>query len=343
MNDKISPITPKKRYSCTSEYATPKGSDDSDNSLYYSFTLSEDDSMLSKENSINGGQWTVSNSPSASRIPRTKTPLLRKVLQSNFTPRNKNNKRVSFSNVSKPEPMPALAGKIPKFQSASEMIPQMDSNPSSIYDLKPIEENLPPISSEKSSSKPTEQNDIDDASVNDSASDATDDLESDLHDTIIENPSSAAFNATNGNSELPLPIGPSHEPIKVDATDDSPLTSNPSEVNVSSSSTLKSTVSNENASNTKTIGDVLREKVKPATQTRNSAKVNRQRLANESRKSVFPGSKTRATTYKRRSSTYEPRKVDPRKSLSVLKHVVNKVTKSITGNSHSIINVSLKF
>lgn len=326
MNDKISPITPKKRYSCTSEYATPKGSDDSDNSLYYSFTLSEDDSMISKENSINGGQWTVSNSPSASRIPRTKTPLLRKVLQSNFTPRNKNNKRVSFSNVSKPEPMPALAGKIPKFQSASEMIPQMNSYPSSTYDLKPIEENLPPISSEKSSSKPAEQNDIDDASVNDSASDATDDLESDLHDTIIENPSSAAFNATNGNSELPLPIGPSHEP----------QTSNPSEDNVSSneatsSAALKSTISNENSSNTKTIGDVLREKVKPATQTRNSAKVNRQRLANESRKTVFPGAKTRATTYKRRSSTYEPRKVDPRKSLSVLKHVVNKVTKSITG------------
>lgn len=326
MNDKISPNTPKKRYSCTSEYATPKGSDDSDNSLYYSFTLSEDDSMISKENSINGGQWTVSNSPSASRIPRTKTPLLRKVLQSNFTPRNKNNKRVSFSNVSKPEPMPALAGKIPKFQSASEMIPQMNSYPSSTYDLKPIEENLPPISSEKSSSKPAEQNDIDDASVNDSASDATDDLESDLHDTIIENPSSAAFNATNGNSELPLPIGPSHEP----------QTSNPSEDNVSSneatsSAALKSTISNENSSNTKTIGDVLREKVKPATQTRNSAKVNRQRLANESRKTVFPGAKTRATTYKRRSSTYEPRKVDPRKSLSVLKHVVNKVTKSITG------------
>lgn len=335
MNDKISPNTPKK-YSCTSEYATPKGSDDSDNSLYYSFTLSEDDSMISKENSINGGQWTVSNSPSASRIPRTKTPLLRKVLQSNFTPRNKNNKRVSFSNVSKPEPMPALAGKIPKFQSASEMIPQMNSYPSSTYDLKPIEENLPPISSEKTSSKPAEQNDIDDASVNDSASDATDDLESDLHDTIIENPSSAAFNATNGNSELPLPIEPSHEPIKVDATDDSPQTSNPSEDNVSSneatsSAALKSTISNENSSNTKTIGDILREKVKPATQTRNSAKVNRQRLANESRKTVLPGAKTRATTYKRRSSTYEPRKVDPRKSLSVLKHVVNKVTKSITG------------
>lgn len=341
MNDKISPITPKKRYSCASEYATPKGSDDSDNSLYYSFTLSEDDSMLSKENSINGGQWTVSNSSSASRIPRTKTPLLRKVLQSNFTPRNKNNKRVSFSNTLKPEPMPALAGKIPKFQSASEMLPQIDSNASSTYDLKTIKEHLPPISNEKSSSKPTEQNDIDDTSVNDSASDATDDLESDLHDTIIENPTSAAFSATNENSELPLPIEPTHEPINFDATDDSPQTSNPLEGNVycneaTSSAAFKSTVSKENSSNSKTIGDVLRGKAKPATQTRNSAKVNRQRLANENRKTVLPGAKTRATTYKRRSSTYEPRKVDPRKSLSVLKHVVNKVTKSITGYSQNL-------
>lgn len=73
--------TPKKRYSCISEYATPKGSDDSDNSLYYSFVTSEDENLSNKENS---------------NINNTSGQLIRTVLQANCTPRNKINKRVSF-------------------------------------------------------------------------------------------------------------------------------------------------------------------------------------------------------------------------------------------------------
>lgn len=330
MNGKVSPITPKKRYSCASEYATPKEADESDSSLYYSFSMSEDDGLTSKENSANGGQWTVSHS--ASRIPKAKTPLLRKVLQPNYTPRNQNNKRVSFSYASKVNPTPEISVKVPKIEPHTAT----DSNPSTTFDMKPIEEKL------KSILKENEQKSIDtigtSANINDSGSDVTDDLENDLHDTIIANPLSTAYNFSDGHGAIS--VQPNNDvPVKDEKTGDvlqtlAGVSSDQVNKNLESEASIPNASNgNVNAQCIKTVDDVLRGAIKNESQTRNSAKSNRQRLANESRKSVVPvGKKTaRATTYKRRSSIYEPRKVDPRKSLGVLKHAVSKVTKSITG------------
>lgn len=333
-----SPNTPK-RYSCTSEYATPKGSDDSDSSLYYSFALSEDD--VCKENSINGGQWSVSNSPS--RIPRTKTPLLRKVLQPNYTPRNKNNKRVSFSHLAKPDPKSdPNSGKIPKLLSQSGTLAKADLNPSSTYDMKLIEENLPPISNENPANT-LEQNTVTEAvTMNDSSSDVTDDLENDLHDTIIENPSSIKPNHSSNEAGEEQTASVEQRQQNAEPSLEKNKTNDLSQVPTDPNQLIQSSVSQCSVSDAlkgktdtkKTVEDILRNVIKKAPpQTRNSAKVNRQRLANANQNTILPGVKRtiRATTYKRRSSTYEPRKVDPRKSLSALKNAVSKVTKSFTG------------
>lgn len=326
--------TPNKRYSCTSEYATPKGVDDSDNSLYYSFVLSEDDGV-SKENSINGGQWAVSdlsNSPMPSRASKTKTPLLRKVLQANNTPRNKNNKRVSFNFQPKPSPTPSeISRKISKMQPKSETIPTGGVNPSSTFDMKLIEANLAQISQEKPKDDGTVAENGENGTVsNDSASDVTDDLEND--DTIIENPSSTWNILVENHTEMPENTEkPDDESPTTERTSDLPQTSKSEEMCVPTTvQTIPSLPTHTNSNNTKTVEDILRGAVKngPKVDTRNSARVTRQRLTIETRKSILPA---RATTYKRRSSTYEPRKINPRKSLSVLKHVVNKVTKSMTG------------
>lgn len=249
MNNDRSPVTPKKRYSCNSEYATPKDSDDSDSSLYYSFVLSEDDKdTVCKENSVNGGHHL-----------KAKTPLLRKVLQTMHTPRNINNKRVSFSHL--PKPMTATV----------KIVKTMDSDIGApTFNLKRIEESLPIVSNEK----PIEDN-FHDSSF----------MDNELQNTIIENV--AEKTRTPPNPQL-------------------------SNINTGANATI-----------TRTVEELLREAHKNESHTRNAAKINRQRLAKDSRKSVLPTAKKLS----RRSSTYEPRKIDPRKSLGVLKQVANKVTK----------------
>lgn len=271
--------TPNKRYSLESNecFATP-AADDSETSLYYSF-----DNSTNKENSINGGYWKVTTP--GTQVPNTSS-LLRNVLQSNFTPRNKNNKRVSFSYLAKKSPIPPnSAGKIPKL-----LVTMITTNSVNGNDMEPIEENVTPENTE---------------TINDSASDVTDDLENEMHDTIIENP----FSATNNRGEE------SESKTKAKAGLSIPTT--------------------ENVENTKFIDEILSEtNTKLPSKTRNATKVIRQRLAHESRKSILPVAKkaTRSTTHtRRRSSTFEPRKVDPRKSLGVLKQVEKKVSKSIAG------------
>lgn len=98
-------------------------------------------------------------------------------------------------------------------------------------------------------------------------------------------------------------------------------------------STSRSNEARKTLSNVKTLEEVLRAAQKPA-QSKNTTKIGRQQLASDSRKSIVPPKKptTRATTYKRRSSTYEPRKVNPRASLAVLKNVASQVIKTIPGN-----------
>ncbi|XP_055302640.1 uncharacterized protein LOC129568587 isoform X2 [Sitodiplosis mosellana] len=348
-----SPATPKKRYSCTSEYATPRESDDSDNSLYYSFV---DDNVLNKENSVNSGLWTItdaSNSPIAPRVSKAKTPLLRKVLQTNHTPRNRNNKRVSFSHLSKPSPTPAATVKIAKTKDLESEALNSDRNVT--FDLKPIEESLPIISNKEQEEceSVAESSTIDESVL----SDVTDDLESELHNTIIENPPSASEYAIpkesceRNNSEehatsvhtAPVShVSGNKSPVTplqaIELSESNGMHSSPHMMtdlleNVTPQlSTVSPQLSNENTvTNIRTVEEIIEEARKNIPQTRNAVKINRQQLANDNRKSILPIAKkaTRATSYKRRSSTYEPRKVDPRKSLGVLKQIANKVTKTI--------------
>lgn len=288
--------TPKKRYSCTSEYATPRGLDDSDNSLYYSFVVSDDEGF--KENG--GGHM---NSPVLACTAKAKTPLLRKILQSNYTPRNKNNKRVSFSSAQKPNPTPESLGKVQKTQSNSADCSNGCSAPTTTpFNLKPIEECLLNTSNKNDAENMAHHNENEHAVVNDSASDVTDDLENELHDTIIENTPSVM-----NNTLLSGDGGQVSENIEMSEREKCKVKTSPSS-------------KNSLTCGLKTVKKLASENVT----TRNATKLNRQRLANETRKSILPVSKksTRTTTY--RSSTYEPRKVDSRKSLNVLKQAARK-------------------
>lgn len=336
-NMDTSPATPKKRYSCASEYATPKESDDSDSSLlYYSFV---EENAFNKENSVNGGTWTVSDSssPIAPRVSKAKTPLLRKVLQSNHTPRNKNNKRVSFSHLSKPSPTPTVTVKIAKTEeSEGEKV----SDRNVIFDLKPIGESLPNISNVNQFQQKNEEkteNVVDTNTIDESlSSDVTDDLENELHNTIIENPPFAANSTlTSSNEEHDTPAASVVIPQQDIKASESNETHSLQLMNDLLPKTNPQLSKEKTVTSTRSIEELLREARKnvPQNQTRNAAKTNRQNLANDTRKSILPIAKksTRATTYKRRSSTYEPRKVDPRKSLGVLKQIASKVTKTIGG------------
>lgn len=315
MENDTSPVTPKKRYSCISEYTTPM---ESDESVYYSplqnysFVVSED--AVNKENSINGGQWTITettNSPTASRVSKAKTPLLRKVLQTNYTPRNKNNKRVSFSHIPKPSPIPKTTEK----NSKTNNLDNRDCDRTVSFDLKPIEKSLPIVTKEELKdikSYEKIENDTDSNTANESSLDTTDDL----HNTIIEN-STAAGNSTSGEEFI---------------TSQQSVTLLEKKGQFINYSELKNNVSHKsNAANTRTVEEIIYEDEKNVLQTKNTARINRQRLAYDNRKSLLPVTKkqTRFTTYKRRSSTYELRKVDPRKSLGALKQVASKVTKTM--------------
>lgn len=228
----------KKRYSSASEYGTPV-SDESENSLYFSFSV--DEYPPNKEN--------TSHTPSSS-IPSTskaKTPLLRKVLQSNFTPRNANNKRVSFNHLPKQIP---VEEKMAKTTDVHDQKSAMNSN--AIFDLKPISEYVQKIIEENNADQDV----------------PIDDDDEELHNTIIENYSSVKLSEANKATE----------------------------------------------SKTPKIENDVEKKMIFVVPARNVTK-------NENRKSVLPVAKKslRATTYKRRSSTYEPRKLVVSKSVSGIK------------------------
>lgn len=263
-----------KRYSSASEYGTPHEIEEEDRSLYFSF--SADDNPSNKENSIIGGQWAITElTPSmSSTSSKAKTPLLRKVLQSNFTPRNVHNKRVSFSHLPKQNPIEENAGKIAK----SAHVYEHEINSNTMFDLDPIREAI-------SSSVSADQTIFDEHNNEQDANDVIDD-END--DTIIENPTSMK-----------------HSPESL-AKD-----SKQSESTACGLNGVKKSVE---------IKDLLKEKkVSSKVSTRNATKIDRKRLVEENRKSVLPVAKKkpmRSTTYKRRSSTYEPRKVTLSKSVS---------------------------
>lgn len=290
------PSNSNKRYSSSSEYATPGAGvvDELENSLYYSFTA--DDNTINKENSINGGQWTITDvSPStnaSSRIPKAKTPLLREVLQTNFTPRNKNNKRVSFNHFIQPD------GKISKSEHTNEHQTELKSN--TVFDLKPIKESLP-CSSIAIDQKPFDNGTDQDA--NSETTDLTDDFGDDMHNTIIENPSSV-----EQSTDLLTKVS---EKSEINAFGSIEATES-----IETSNTTGKDAKNECEQSQ--LEQVLSEVVLKPHQTRNVIKLDRRRLVEEKRKSVLPVAKktTRATTYKRRSSTYEPRKVVLSKSVS---------------------------
>lgn len=231
----------KKRYSSASEYGTPTA-DESENSLYFSFSV--DDSLPNKENSIS--QSPASSLPSTSKA---KTPLLRKVLQSNFTPRNANNKRVSFSHLPKQIPAEENTGKIAKITHVHE-----HQNSNAMFDLEPIKESVQKI--------------FDEQITDQDANDLIDDDDDEMHNTIIENHSSVKHSPEEATSSESIVVMEATNP-KIDSKVEKKLVS------------------------------------EVATKIQN-------------RKSVLPIAKKpmRATTYKRRSSTYEPRKVNISKSVS---------------------------
>lgn len=288
----VLPNTPNKRYSLESNecFATP-AADDSETSLYYSFNLSEDDCLTNKENSINGGPW---KGTTPKQVPNDHTSsLLRNVLQSNLTPQNKNNKRISFSYLSKPSPIASqLAVEIPEALVAVTITSSVNNN-----GMEAIDENPTPGNTD---------------TISDTASDTTDDLENEMHNTIIENPYSVTNNGRNR--------------------------AGPSESKTAASSEFKST------GITKPVDEIFSEtNTKFPSNTVNATKIIRQRLADESRKNSLPVAKrvTRFTTHtRRRSSTFEPRKVDPRKSLGVLKKVEKKVSKSIAGKVKECMSIA---
>lgn len=287
-----------KRYSSSSEYGTPGAVDDLENSLYYSFTA--DDNPTNKENSINGGQWAITDlsasSSASTHVLKAKTPLLRKVLQANFTPRNKNNKRVSFSHLPKECSAEETSGKMAKTIHTNEHRTELNSD--TMFDLKPIKESLP------CSTMAIDQKQFNEiGNDQDANSDTADDLDDDMHNTIIENPlsveqSTDSLAKIGEISELSIP-SPSKimEPIKTNDTPgkDSKRECEPPQVK-----------------------QILSGAVLKPHQTRNVAKLNRRQLVKDNRKSVLPVAKkpARATTYKRRSSTYEPQKVKLSKSVS---------------------------
>lgn len=296
-----------KRYSSSSEYATPGMVDDSENSLYFSFT--GDDNLPNKENAINGDSWSMTDvipSPSPSQfVSKAKTPLLRKVLQSNFTPRNKSNKRVSFSHLPKQSPVEATGGKIAKTVQTYEHRLGLNSN--NAFDLEPIKESLP---------NPTialDQKSFSDNSTEQDANSDTADVADDLDNTIIENPS-----LMKHNTDLLAKTSESNASGMIEVKKPNNMNDTP----------------NENPKHgSKMVHKILSEAATKPHQTRNVTKIDRRQLVKESRKSMLPVTKksARFTTYKRRSSTYEPRKINPRKSLEVLKQVAHKISKSISG------------
>lgn len=347
--------TPTKRYSSASEYGTPGISDDgddTDNSLYYSFAATDDESQPNKENSINGGKWTVCEPKTDStRLSKAKTPLLRRVLQSNYTPQKKSSKRVTFSAFSQPSPKPAIE----KSQGTEIVNPISNGTEETFQTINNDIEKTDEINAD---------NGAQNVSISDTASDVADDLENELHNTIIENPSSASKLACSESETViltddqKLNIAAKSDPVETETELSTVLTEQKQPESVfeattaqtkevikpkdSSSKSINASVINNTKTQrrsikVKTTNSSLTEANKKLN-TRNVAKINRQRLANENPKasSSVARKSTRVTLYTRQSF----QKFEPRKSLGAVKQVVNKITKTVAGKIGQTLNFS---
>lgn len=358
------------RYSMhQSEYGTPIG--DSDNSLYYS--LIEDGE---KENST--GKWSVSdsNAPMILRSSKKVTPLIQKVLHHNQTPRNKNNKRVSFSSSPKPMPMEEKIGKVhPKTPRRSKAIATsigLEDCQERFRDVLTLNSNEKPIEasqletisetiSNDSASNDGSNNEVQSntsavsAAISDVASDVADDKDqSMMENTIIEN----WMRTVKQNGAIGI-----HQTNENIIESNEPMAMNVIQATSPGKNVIQATTPGKNV---KPADQVLQQKMKtPQPKSRNVTLIARYKLANENRKTILPKPERktilpktdRKTTYRRRSSTYEPKRMDFRKSISVLKKVVRTVNKTIPGkvkchsyldfteekNYNSLINQTLVF
>lgn len=294
-------ITPNKRYSCSSEYGTPVN-DDSDNSLYYSFALSEEENVPNKENSSNS-EWTVTDlSLGVARIPlRSKTPLLRKVLQQNFTPGNQIKERGSFDCSS-----PLCLTSIIAETTTSDREGVLNVN--DIHDMESINENLQINSIEKAveDERKNQNQGIEYPLIDDSASDVTDDLENELQNTIIENLPPATYKS-HSNYNLSSDDHARGDTIdgiiavgELKSTELRPIHQGSAPKVVMVSSPIVNTI------DTKTVEDVLSQGIQLG-QTKNATKITRQ--------------------------------LEFRKTLGVLKPVTNKAIKSIAGKFQSFVYI----
>lgn len=372
MTEKMEDTTPtnknrSSRYSMhQSEYGTPIG--DSDNSLYYS--LIEDGE---KENST--GKWTVSDS-SASMVLRSSkkvTPLIQKVLHHNQTPRNKNNKRVSFSSSPKPMPMEEKIGKVhPKTPRRSKAIAtsiELEDCQERFRDVLTLNSNEKPIEasqletisetlSNDSASNDGSSNEVQSntsavsAAISDAASDVTEDKDQSLmENTVIENWMRAVKqNGAIGINQINENIIETIEPMAMNAIQPVTPDKNIPQATSSGKNVIQATTPGKNV---KPADEVLQQKIKtPQPKSRNVTLIARYKLANENRKTILPRTdrKTilpradRKTTYRRRSSTYEPKRMDVRKSISALKKVVKTINKTMPGKvkCHSYLDFTKK-
>lgn len=396
--ENYSPQTPGKsrRSHCPSEYESAGEGDISDNSLYFSIIDDGNMSMnmsMNKENATNGGRRSVVdlNASAGYRGSKTVTPLLRKVLidPSNKTPRNKNNKRVSFSQSPKPNPMPEISGKMAKMQlkESNEMGKSLINKsaerkripltPGKLLKNRLLDQIAETIDNDTSSetaltvdnvSKYSNGQHHTDASVQDTevkmengdshfalnSTASTDDIEKDqMHNTIIENVNQdgdqTLITSDNVASEEPNAMDiMSNEKKSINeqskpAMEKSPIMESvvsksivvpvnlaesvtvamSSEKKDRKKSSIRSSIAPPNTPNKSTavsVEDILNKVNSTAgtVGTKNAAKLNRAQLASESRKSILPVAKkpSRPTVYKRRSGTFETRKVDRRATMA---------------------------
>lgn len=365
--------------SMSSEYDSAV--DDSDSSLYYS--MAEDsDGAPDKENSRD---WTVTENappPFEMRSAKKATPLLRKILQPSATPRNKNNKRVSFSDSPKPMPGGEQIGKRhPKTPRRGK--PNAGDGPANIDGevancqekfaaLMTIDESAAPenavettteIEVAEPATKPDTQpieavangcidsdmpaNQLFDCfgSNSDGASDGgLDDRDhSMLENTIIEKSvrlSDSSLQGTPTNEKALTPIVETPDQVGGNASEATPTNAAaPGKIKEHIKSAITSVVASLTPSNAKPASAILEEFKRRSTHipTNNPTRQARTQLANESRKSIAPKASSRQTSFRRRSSTYEPRKVDARKTINVLKKVRKTLSKADTGKWSIVI------
>lgn len=369
--DNCSPMTPGKarRSFCPSEYDTAGEEDSPDNSLYFSI-IEEGNVSMNKENTSNGGPWLVTDlsASAGKRTIKGATPLLRKILQNqpNITPRNKHNKRVSFSQSPKPVAVPPMVEKLAKLQlSETEQAIQSETNSvgkkrihltpgkalrnrslvnvSEMIDPKALPSAALTVGNviqhsmeQKNESTPVDE--MNDAPFDSTAS--TDDIEKDqMHCTIIEyqsndidrtlvttNVPEEAINQAEGTIDqimVSIPLKSIIAPV----TDQAELAK--SAVALLGSGRKKklaeSTIVPPNTPNksepSKTADVILSNVAKnsPApNNTKNAVRLSRARLANDTRKSILPVARqaSRQTMVKRRSGTFETRKIDRRGTVA---------------------------